>query len=202
MLIEETAVPQAALPMVEFKEHLRLGTGFADDAVQDPVLESFLRAAVAAIEARTGKILIARAFTWVLTGWRDPGGQAMPVAPVGEITRLALRDRAQGEEVIDVGHYRLEKDSQRPVLRPVGASLPVIPPGGTAEVGFVAGMAQDWVEMPADLAQAVLMLAAHYYEHRHASADADGGLPYGVATLIERYRTVRLLGGQPLGGRA
>ena len=55
MLIEETAVPLAALPLAEFKAHLRLGTGFADDDIQDPVLESFLRAAMAAIEARTGK---------------------------------------------------------------------------------------------------------------------------------------------------
>jgi uncharacterized phiE125 gp8 family phage protein len=62
MLIEETTVPDAALPVAEFKAHLRLGTGFGDDALQDPVLRSFLRAAMAAIEARTGKVLITRPF--------------------------------------------------------------------------------------------------------------------------------------------
>ena len=71
MLIEETAVPQAALPVNEFKAHLRLGTGFSDGDVQDMVLESFLRAAIAAIEARTGKILVERSFSWTLTRWRD-----------------------------------------------------------------------------------------------------------------------------------
>ncbi len=31
MLIEETAVPEVALPIAQFKSHLRLGTGFSDD---------------------------------------------------------------------------------------------------------------------------------------------------------------------------
>ena len=56
MLIEETAIADAALPVDQFKAHLRLGTGFAEDNVQDEVLKGFLRAAIAAIEARTGKV--------------------------------------------------------------------------------------------------------------------------------------------------
>ncbi len=63
MLVEQTSVPVAALPVAEFKDHLRLGTGFADDGVQDSVLESYLRASMAAIEARTGKVLITRGYT-------------------------------------------------------------------------------------------------------------------------------------------
>ena len=62
MLIEETAIADAALPVDQFKAHLRLGTGFAEDNVQDEVLKGFLRAAIAAIEARTGKVLIERGF--------------------------------------------------------------------------------------------------------------------------------------------
>ncbi|MEY8841968.1 hypothetical protein AB9K41_23310, partial [Cribrihabitans sp. XS_ASV171] len=92
MLNEETTVPEAALPVQQFKAHLRLGTGFAEDAVQDAVLESFLRAAIAAIEARTGKVLIARQFSWVLTAWRDRYGEAFPVAPVVSLEAVVLRD--------------------------------------------------------------------------------------------------------------
>ena len=43
MLIEETTVPDAALPVDEFKAHLRLGTGFGEDNLQDSVLKSFSR---------------------------------------------------------------------------------------------------------------------------------------------------------------
>jgi len=41
----------------------------------------------------------------------------------------------------------------------------------------------------------VLLLAAHYYEHRTETALGEGCMPFGVASLIERYRKVRLLGG-------
>jgi uncharacterized phiE125 gp8 family phage protein len=195
MLIEETAVPQSALPIDAFKAHLRLGTGFSDGDVQDPVLESFLRAAISAIEGRTGKILIARAFSWTVARWRDATGQPLPVAPVTALTRLVLRDRADEEEVIDPAHYRLEEHVHRPVLRPRGSALPVIPAGGTAEIDFDAGMTAGWGGLPADLGQAVLLLAAHYHEYRHETALGGGCMPFGVTSLIERYRNVRLFAG-------
>lgn len=194
MLIEETGVPQEALPLEAFKTHLRLGTGFAGDAVQDPVLESFLRAAMAAVEARTGKVLLSREFTWQLSQWRDAGGQGLPLAPVNAIVSLVLRDRADGTEVIDPANYRLEPDMHRPVLRPAGTALPVVPTGGLAEIRFAAGYG-TWSDLPADLAQAVMLLAAHYYEYRDETALGSGCMPFGVTSLIERYRTVRLLGG-------
>ncbi|HKL64861.1 MAG TPA: head-tail connector protein [Roseovarius sp.] len=195
LLMEETAVPDAALPLAEFKAHLRLGTGFADDDIQDPVLEGFLRAALAAIEGRTGKALIERAFSWVLHDWQDATGQPLPMAPVSAILGLVLRDRADEEEVIAPALYRLERDAHRPVLRPAGHSLPMVPTGGVAEIGFRAGYGAAWGDLPGDLAQAVLLLAAHYYEHRTETALGEGCMPFGVASLIERYRKVRLLGG-------
>ncbi len=195
LLMEESAVTAAALPLAEFKAHLRLGTGFADDDIQDPVLEGFLRAAMAAIEGRTGKVLLEREFSWVLHDWQDATGQALPVAPVSEILSLVLRDRRDEAEVIDPSLYRLERDAHRPVLRPAGTLLPMVPTGGVAEIVFRAGHGAAWGDLPADLAQAVLMLAAHFYEHRHDTGLSAGCMPFGVASLIERYRKVRLLGG-------
>ncbi len=51
MLIEETSVPDTALPVEQFKAHLRLATGFGDDGLQDDLLAGFLRAALAAVGA-------------------------------------------------------------------------------------------------------------------------------------------------------
>ena len=101
MLVEVTSVPVLALPLAQFKAHLRLGTGFSDTSLQDVVLESFLRAAMSAIEGRTGKILIERDFAWSLTAWRDYDRQALPVAPVNAITGLVLirsEERRVGKE--------------------------------------------------------------------------------------------------------
>ncbi len=195
MLIEETSVPQAALPVEEFKAHLRLGTGFSDGDIQDPVLESFLRAALAAIEARTGKILITRSFSWVLSAWRNVVGQPLPVAPIDQVTAVVMVDAVTGSTPVDPGEYYLRRDTHRPVLEPAGSCLPSIPTNGTVEVDFIAGMGPDWGALPADLGHAVLLLAAHYYEYRHETTLKDSALPYGVASLIERYKNVRVLGG-------
>lgn len=195
ILIEDSPVALAALPVEKFKAHLRLGTGFSDGDVQDPVLEGFLRAAIGAIEARTGKALIERAFTWTLSAWRDQSGQVMPIAPVTGITGVVMRDAGGDESVVDAGLYRLEESAVRPVLRPVGALLPAIPTGGSAVISFTAGMAEEWGGLPADLGQAVLLLAAHYHEYRHETALGGGCMPFGVTSLIERYRSMRLFMG-------
>lgn len=195
MLIEQTTVPASALPIVALKEHLRLGTGFADDGVQDGLLEAYLRAAIAAIEGRIGKALLARVFSWSVTGWREAREQALPIAPVTAIQAVTLVDRGGVETVVDAGRYRLVKDAHRPRLMAVGPALPGIPPDGTAEVVFEAGFGPGWADIPADLAQAVLLLAAQYHERRHEGGPAEGTMPFGVMALIERWRTVRVLGG-------
>lgn len=195
MVMEETEVPLAALPVDVFKAHLRQGTGFAEDGLQGAVLEGFLRAALAAIEGRTGKVLLARDFQLELTAWRDPSGQFLPLAPVMAVDAVVLVDRDGAQTVLPADRWRLERDSQRPRLLPVGSHLPMVPTGGTVRVSLRAGMADAWAGLPADLRQAVLLLAAHYYEYRDETTLGAGCMPFGVTSLIERYRTVRLLGG-------
>ncbi|KQI72708.1 hypothetical protein AN191_06780 [Loktanella sp. 5RATIMAR09] len=198
MLVEETSVPLSALPVAEFKDHLRLGSGFSDDGVQDAVLESYLRAALAAIEARFGKILIEREFSWRLSAWRDARRQPLPVAPVNAISTVTLVNARGDETVVDGALWSLDPDMQRPGLRPVGTFLPNLPHGGSVRIGMLAGFGPEWRDLPADLAQAVMLLAAHFYEYRHDVSRNAPIMPMGVLALIERYRTVRLFmgGGQ------
>ena len=196
MLVELTTVPPEALPVAAFKDHLRLGSGFADDGLQDSVLEGFLRAAIAAIEARTGKVLVSRSFSWTLNAWRDTAGQPLPLAPVTGITALVLVDGQGDETSVPVGTWRLEPDQQRPHLLPRGATLPRIPSGGSVRIEMQAGFGGVWADLPADLRQAVMMLASHFYEYRHETALNGGTMPFGVTALIERYRTVRMFMGK------
>lgn len=195
MLVEQTTVPGAALPVAEFKDHLRLGSGFADDGVQDAVLENTLRAAIAAIEARTGKVLVEKDYSWTLTGWRDVCRQALPLAPISVVTAVKIIDRLGIEALVDPERYQLERDGHRPQLWAVGGNLPPVPLAGTVEIDFTAGFGPVWGDLPADLAHAVMLLGAHYYDNRNATGSDGGTMPFGVATLIERYRNVRILGG-------
>ena len=192
MLIEETPVPDTSMPVDAFKAHLRLGSGFGQDDLQDTVLRSFLRAAMAAIEVRTSKALLTRSFEWSLSRWRNPASQALPMSPIATISRVALVARDGTQSDVPQEAYWLERDSQSPRLRPTGASLPNIPPAGSVLIAFDAGFGPGWEDQPADLQQAVLMLAAHYYEYRNDTALSDGCMPFGVSSLIERFKPMRL----------
>lgn len=199
MLTELTTVPTASLPIEALKDHLRLGAGFALPAGQDGLLESYLRAAIAAIEGRIGKALIERSFEWSIEDWRDQEGQALPIAPVSAILNLTLYAVNGTPTVIAPTAYALAADIHRPRIVGVGSTLPQVPTGGRAAIAFEAGFGPAWADVPADLRQAVLLLAAEFYEHRHDDGTAAKGLPFAVVTLIERWRQVRVLGGR---GRA
>ena len=200
MVLEETgAVPGGALPVAALADHLRLGTAFQGDALQAGLLESQLRAALAVIEGRTAKALLARGFRLGLTCWRGTGAQALPVAPVAAVEEVALVDAAGVRVVLEPARFRLERDVHRPRLVAVSGVLPAIPAGGRVEVAFTAGFGAAWADVPADLRQAVLLLAAQFYETRHDAGDGVAGLPHAVQALIERWRTVRILGGGAAG---
>lgn len=195
MVFDETTVPAAALPVQVLKDHLRLGSGFADDGMQDALIEGYLRTAMAMIEGRIGKVLMARRMRLELDEWRNQEAQPLPVAPVSMVVSVTLVDAASVSAVLPAASYRLVPDLHRPKLVGAGTLLPPVPSGGVAKVVFDVGFGASWAGVPADLQQAVLLLAAEYYEHRHDSGTQAGGLPLGVVVLIERWRTVRVLGG-------
>ena len=197
MLIEETAPAAEVLPVAALREHLRLGTGFqiADDGAETVALTGFLRAAIAAIEARTGKVLLTRRFRMQLDDWRDRLGQTLPLAPVQRVDSIRIDDGRGTETVLSPESWRLLPDGQRPMILPTGVILPHVPRIGSVTVTFTAGLGDSWDQVPADLAQAVMMLAARYYEDRSFEGSRSA-MPFGVSALIERWRQVRTLAGR------
>ena len=195
LLTEQTTIPVAALPVQGLKDHLRLGTGFSDSGMQDSLIEAYLRSAIAAIELRTGKALIARRFLWNIEDWRDQSEQALPVAPVSAVVSVTLFSVLGSPTAVTSDRWRLVPDTHRPKLAATGYLLPSVPTEGHIEIVFDAGFGASWANVPPDLQQAVYFLAAHYYEHRNEFAEVPPGLPYPVQALIERWRTVRVLGG-------
>ena len=117
------------------------------------------------------------------------------MAPVSAVVSITMVDAALGATIIAPNRYRLVQDIARPKLTAVGVLLPLVPTDGQAEILFDAGFGAVWAAVPADLAQAVLLLAAEYYENRHDLGGRTAGLPVAVQVLIERWRTVRVLGG-------
>jgi len=194
ILSELTQTPATSLPLDALKDHLRLGSGFGAEGLQDSLIEAHLRAAIAAIEARIGKALLRRSFVLGLPYWRGARAQSLPLAPIGAITRVSVFDANDVETLIDPARYRLQNDLHRPQIVAIGAMLPQVPQDGRIEIAFEAGFGPNWADVPPDLAQAVMLLAAQYYEMRSPD-EAPLGLPMAVQSLIQPYRNVRVLGG-------
>ena len=197
MLIEETAPAAEALPVARLREHLRLGSGFglAEDEAETAALAGFLRAAIATIEARTGKVLLTRRFRMQLDDWRDRLGQTLPLAPVNAVERIEIDDGSGTVTELPAASWRLIADMQRPMILPAGVILPNVPRLGSVTITFMAGFGDEWDAVPADLAQAAMMLAAQFYDDR-SFAGSKSALPFGVSALIERWRAVRTLAGR------
>lgn len=164
-MIETLTPGPPALPPARLAAHLRLPEGAPElDATDE--LAALLAAAQAAVERRAGLALSPRTLR-VEAEVRD-GALTLGVHPVTAVTDVA-RD---GETV--TGWHR------------IGARLSGLPRGMVA-VTFEAG----FDPLPPDLAQAVLLLAAHWYERREAADAALAPLPLGVASLLAPFREVR-----------
>ena len=193
MILTETS-PAAVnpVPLDEFAAHLRMAQGFADDSAEDALLELYLRNATTVVEARVGKALIRREFKLQVTAWNRDGILVLPLGPVAAIGSLSF---IRGAETIALtaDAWSLELGSSRQRLTGSGGgALPAIPDGYLAELVFDAGFGESWNDVSGDLSQAVMLLAAHYFENRYGDAVPGQGLPVAVQALLETQQPVRL----------
>lgn len=193
MLLKET-MPAAfnPVPITEFAAHLRLAHGFIDEGAENALLELYLRNATAVVERRTGQALISRAHVLQTACWDRQGHLTLPVGPVMAIDSLRFVSPSSTID-LDPEDWELAPGVTRQRLTgPNGGPLWPIPSGSVTELAFNAGYGETWNEVPNDLRQAVLLLAAHYYENRFGEIEVDGGLPFGVLNIVEQHRPVRI----------
>lgn len=186
-LAELSPVASAALPLSDLRDHLRLPQGFPDDGSFDGRLEQSLRAGLAAAEARIGKALFTRSFQWGFDGWSGRDCMAMPIAPFVSLGAVALR-RADGAlDMLDVDNFTVIKDRHRPAICPQAGLFPTLSLGTTVEVTFDAGFGASWVDIPADLREAVLIMAVDYYD-----APEGAGVAPAAQMLLDRHKGLSL----------
>lgn len=191
MILIQTG-PAAVTPvtLTEFSAHLRLAHGFPDDGAEDALLDFYLRNATAAVEARIGRALVTGGFRLRLDRWNRDGHVVLPVGPVEAIQSVRFVgdngtiDMAAGSWTVEAGTGR-----QRVTGR-MGGALPSIPDGYVAELAFDAGFGPDPADVPSDLRQAVMLLAADYYERR--DDERAPGMPRAIRALLEPWRPVRI----------
>lgn len=142
------AVAQAQLPVAELAAQLRLPDGWDTVPGQSARLLSRLAGALETIESRAGCVLLAREMT--LEG-RAVGGRLLnlPVAPVIEVLSVVSDGVA-----VDLAGATIERDGDKTRLCLTRALV-----AGTALQVTVRAGSGDWADLPAALAEAVLMKA-------------------------------------------
>jgi uncharacterized phiE125 gp8 family phage protein len=176
--------------LAEAKAHLRV-----DGTAEDTLIASLVVTSRLHVEAAAGLGLVTQSWSWYLDAW-PRRALALPLRPIQSIAAMRLYDESGVATTLDPATYLLDGAGPHPRLVRLGAQ--VWPkPGRIAngiEVAFTAGYGPAAADVPAPIRQAILLLVAHWYEHRSPLEEGAHAapLPTMVSELLAPYRTVRL----------
>lgn len=176
--------------VADAKVHLRI-----DASAEDVLLGSLLLTSRLHIEAALGLALINQTWMLVLDRWPGDGIVEIPIAPLQAITAVRVRDTAGTPSVVAPTSYLVDIASKPPRLVWNNAAPPV--PGRFAngiEIDLSVGFGANAASVPAPLKHAILMLTAHWYEHRDPVeiGSMTARIPDAVHDLIQPFRKIRL----------
>lgn len=163
----------------EVKDFLRLDHDQDDAAISD-----LLVSAVLLCENFTRQLLIARTVTEILPVrniWQRLS--QLPVQVIGTAEDLASDGTATDLPVED---YAIDIDSEAYgwLRLTSGAAL------SRLRVTYVAGLAEDWADIPASLRQGIVRMAGYLYANRD-DPEAEGP-PHAVTALWQPHRRIRI----------
>jgi uncharacterized phiE125 gp8 family phage protein len=177
--------------LAEAKAHLRV-----DASAEDTLITSLIVTARLNVEAAAGLALVTQGWSYLLDGW--PRGRALelPLRPVQSVAAVRLFDESGASTTLDPATYLLDGAGAPPRLVRQGA-LHWPKPGRVAsgiEIAFTAGFGNAAADVPAPIRQAVLLLVAHWYEHRSPveTGPFSEPVPDMVGELLTPYRAFRL----------
>lgn len=174
----------------EAKAHLRI-----DASSEDVLLASLLLTSRLHIEAALGLALINQTWMLVLDRWPADGTVEIPIAPLQAISVVRVRDAAGAATAIAPTSYLIDIASKPPRL--VWNAIAPPAPGRFAngiEIDVSVGFGATAASVPAPLKHAILMLTAHWYEHRDPVeiGSPAARIPDAVSDLIQPFRKFRL----------
>ncbi|HEY8125325.1 MAG TPA: hypothetical protein VIF88_07895 [Methylocystis sp.] len=188
MLIGAPAIEPVSL--ADAKSWLR-----EDGVEEDELIQALIVAARMTLEAYTRRFFVTQSWRLVLDCWptsvASSATLSVPFAPFRSVTAIRVFDANGAAQTLNAATYRapFSNDGGR-------ASFTSAPPTpGRArdgiEIDFDVGYGALASDAPQPLRHAILMLVAHWREHRGDAA--DDALPKAVAQLATPFRRERLL---------
>lgn len=185
ILITPPAIEPVSL--AEAKAHLRVV-----HTEEDQLIGTLINSARRIVEARSGLLLIQQVWTAYLDNWPETGIINLPLWPVTTVNDLTVYGEDNVAAAIDPAHYFADSAS-RPARLVMRGSRAWARPGRIANgiaVTMTVGYGAAATAVPAPLREAILVLVAHWFEHRGNANPPP--LPLTLDALIRPYRGVRL----------
>jgi len=181
-----TGPAEEPVTLAEARAHLRLDAGG-----EDALLGALLTAARTALEAETRRAFVTQSWRLLLDDWPAKPIR-LPLAPVQSVTAVTVATMSGAMVPLDPAFYEVDAKGEPPRVaakRGQAWPMPATRLAGIA-VDFTAGYGAPSA-VPAPLKQAVLLLAAHWFENREPLGDG-AELPLTVSALVARYRRLHL----------
>ncbi len=185
-----TAPALEPVSLADAKAHLRLDS---DD--DDQLLSAAIVAARVHVEALTRRLLIEQGWRVYLDQWPRKRIVRLTPAPLISVDAVTIYD-ANGDPIV-VSEDDYEVDAVAVPGRLVLSGAAPVTVGKAVngiEIDVTAGYGPSSLEVPAPLRQAIMMLVAHWYEHRGVVGhDMAGAIPpHGFDALVAPYRILSL----------
>ena len=177
-------------PLVLPPEAAGAAQGFlrVERADEDGLIAGLVGAAAELCEGFTGQVLLARGFAETMPASR--AWQRLGRNPVRAITSVEALPAEGAPQPLASGAYAIDIDAHGE------GWVRLTEPGDTRRirVGYEAGVAAAWADLPAALRHGIVRLAAFFYTSRvpEGGRPADSPPPAAVTALWRPYRRMRL----------
>jgi uncharacterized phiE125 gp8 family phage protein len=154
---------------------------------EDGLIGGLTAAAAELCEGFTGQALLARGFAETIAASR--AWQRLTRTPVRAILSVEALAAAGPAQPLASDSYAIDIDANG------DGWVRLTAPGDVRRirVGYEAGVAGDWADLPAALRHGITRLAAHFYTHRAAEGGRAADEPPAAVTALWRpYRRIRL----------
>ncbi|OYW67919.1 MAG: hypothetical protein B7Z40_05180 [Bosea sp. 12-68-7] len=183
-----TPPAEEPVSLAEARAFLRL-----EETAEDDLLATLITAARLMVEAASGRLLVDQSWRIVIDRWPKGGVLRLPLSPVGAITAARVYDALGIAQPVQPSALRLDTSADPPLLQVVGEVPEIGRAQGAIEIDVVAGFGATAAAVPALLRQAVLRLAARWFEHRGDVVGRDAEtLPPEILALVAPFRRARL----------
>jgi uncharacterized phiE125 gp8 family phage protein len=148
------------------------------------------------VEAALGLALITQSWSLFLDAWPSGPYVRLPLRPVQSVSAVQLYAPDESVETLNPDLFLLDGAGIPSRLIRQGSLTWPAPKriANGIEIAFTAGYGNAVADVPAPIRQAVLLLVAHWYEHREPIeiGAAAQPVPHMVSELLQPYRRVSL----------